>query len=99
MSYADSDHAAAIADLIAFEGRSIEIDGVKMKAIIERDTTNFEASEFGIDNREESLTASIINKGTIPSKDAPVFYRGQRFKITTIEEAGEKILNIGLTND
>ena len=99
MSYADLDHQSAVSDLIAFEGKPIEIDGNKLKAIIEREETSFEASEFGIDNREETLKATILNKGKIPSKDAPVFYLGQRFRITSIEPEGERILTINLTND
>ncbi len=99
MSYAESDQAAAISDLIAFEGKPIEIDGRKMKAIIERGGTSYDASEFGIDNRDEDLTATIINKGTIPSREAPVFYRGRKFKITGIDSQNEKILSLSLTND
>lgn len=99
MSYAESDQVAAISDLIAFEGKPIEIDGKKMKAIVERGATSYGASEFGIDNRDEELTATIINKGEIPRKDAPVFYRGKKLKITGIDAQGEKIISISLTND
>lgn len=99
MSYSDSDHVAAIADLIAFEGKPIEIDGFKMKAIIERDTITQEGSEFGLDNREETIKATILNKGTIPSHSAPVFYRGSKYRIGDIDIAGEKILTLSLTND
>jgi hypothetical protein len=99
MSYATLDHQAALADLIAFEGKMIEIDGVKMRAIIEQGDTSFEASEFGIDNRESTLTATILNRGTTPRKQAPVFYQGQKYRITAIKPDGERILSIDLTND
>ena len=99
MSYADADHVAALSDIIAFEGKLIEIDGRKMKALIERDATSREASEFGIDNREETLTATIVNTGTIPSFSAPVVYRGMNYRITGIEPEGERILTLSLTND
>lgn len=99
MNYADADHVAAISDLIEFQGEPIEIDGHKMKAIIERGTITQEASITGLDNREETLKATILNKGTIPSHSAPVVYRGRKLQIDEIEQEGDRVLTLSLRND
>lgn len=99
MSYIHDDHAAAIGDLIAFDGDLIEVDGQKMKAHIERGEITQDASEFGIDNREESLNATIVNNGSIPSFSAPVKYRGNHYRIETITPSGERVITLSLIHD
>ncbi len=99
MNYADADHVAAISDLIEFQGEPIEIDGHKMKAVIERGAITQEASVSGLDNREETIRATILNKGTIPSHSAPVLYRGRKLSIEEIEQEGDRVLTLTLTND
>lgn len=99
MSYANDDLAAAVTDLIAFDGDMIEIDGIKHRAKIDRGAGSYEASEFGLDNREQTLTAVIVNRGTIPTFKSPVKYRHQPYRITSIEPSGESVLTLTLTND
>ena len=99
MSYAGQDHAAAVSDLIEFDSDMIEIGGRKYKAHIERGQITQDASELGLDNREESLNATIVNQGSMPDFETPVRYRGKAFKITGITPEGEKIITLNLSND
>jgi hypothetical protein len=99
MSYASADHAAAVGDLLEFDSSLIEIDGRKFKAHIERGEITQDASEVGLDNREETLNATIVNNGFIPKFSAPVLYRGNAYRIQGITPEGERVLTLNLTND
>mgnify|MGYP003655358909 CR=1 FL=1 len=99
MSYAAKDHVSAIRDLIAFNGKMISIGGQNVRAIIEGIQTGMEASEFGLDNREETLTATMINRGFKAEFGTPVIYKGRNFRITEIDTDDESVLTVSLTND
>lgn len=99
MSYVADDQEAAISDLIAFTGELIEIDGQKTMAHIQRGEITQDASEVGLDNRDDSITATIINKGSIPNFSASVLYRGKPYSISSISPEGERVLSLTLTND
>jgi len=99
MSFASKDQAAAIADLIAFDGETIEIGGKKIRAHIEREATTAEASEFGLDNREKILSATIVTTSFDPQISAPALYRGERFRVSGIDPQGDRVATLTLTND
>lgn len=100
MSYSAKDQAAAVADLIAFDGETIEIGGHKYRAHIERGIQSTEASEFGLDNREEELTATIVNRGNSPIRFSdPVKFKGKPYSITEIKPEGRLVTTLTLRND
>lgn len=100
MSYAAKDQAAAVGDLIALDGEMIEIGGHKYKAHIERGPITQGASEFGLDNREEELTATILNRGSHPLKHTdPVKFKGRPYQITEIKPEGRLVTTLTLRND
>lgn len=100
MSFAGQDHAAAIADLIAIEGKLIEINGRKVKAHIIEGNTTQEASEFGLNNRDQELTAIIVNRNNDQYRiEDRAFFKGIKRKITEIEPSGDHVLTITLEND
>jgi len=99
MNYADEDQAAAIADLIAFAGTMIEIGGIKSRAYVQPGNQTQTASEFGLDNRENEITATIVNRRPAPSFFDSVLYKGQRYRITQMEPTGEKVLTLTCIND
>lgn len=100
MNYSARDQAAAVGDLIAFDGEMIEIGGHKYKAHIERGPIRAEASDLGLDNREEELTATILNRGSSPIKhDHQVIFKGKRYRITEIKPEGRLVTTLTLTND
>ena len=100
MSFAGQDHAAAIADLIAIEGKLIEINGRKFKAHIIEGIVTQQASEFGIDNRDQELTAIIVNRENLEFKSQdPAIYKGIKRRITDIDPSGDHVLTITFEND
>jgi hypothetical protein len=100
MSFAGQDHAAAIADLIAIEGKLIEINGRKVKAHIIEGNVTQEASEFGLDNRDQELTAIIVNRNNDQySIEDRAIYKGIKRKVTQIDPSGDHVLTITLEND
>jgi hypothetical protein len=100
MSFAGQDHAAAISDLIAIEGKTIEINGRKIKAHIIEGNTTQEASEFGLNNRDQELTAIIVNRGgDLYQIEDRAIYKGIRRKVTEIDPSGDHVLALTLEND
>jgi hypothetical protein len=100
MSFAGQDHAAAIADLIAIEGKLIEINGRKVKAHIIEGNVTQEASEFGLDNRDQELTAIIVNRNNDQYRiEDRAIYKGIKRRVTQIDPSGDHVLTITLEND
>ena len=99
MTFAGQDHAAAVADLIAFDGRMVNVAGTNMRAHIEREPIDQTASEFGIHNREESLLATIVRRGEPPRISEKVTIDGSCYRIASIEPAGESVLTLTLRHD
>jgi hypothetical protein len=99
MNYAEQDQVAAIGDLIAFDGEEIEVSGHKMRAHIELGTVSKEASMRGLDNREQELTATIINRGEMPNPGDELIRRKQRFRITEVSPAGNQVSVLTAVND
>ena len=98
MNFAGMDQAAAVADLIAFDGRVIEIDGRKYKAHIEPGVTEAEASVYGLDNRDRQLKATIVNRSEPPKLNSPVIVDGERYNLDRIEAAGRYVSILELSN-
>ncbi len=98
MSFAGMDQAAAVADLIAIDGRVIEIDGRKYKAHIEPGTTEAEASVYGLDNRDVQLKATIVNRSEPPKVNLPVIVDGGTYNLDRIEAAGRYVSILELSN-
>lgn len=99
MSYAAQDQASAVSDLIAFDGELIEVGGHKYRAHIERGAIGQDGSIYGLDNREESVTATLVHRGTPPAIKDDVLLRGKRYRITEINPEGELVASLSLTND
>jgi hypothetical protein len=100
MSFAGQDHAAAIADLIAIDGKLIEINGRKIKAHVIEGITSQEASEFGLNNRDQEITAIIVNRNNDQYRiEDRAIYKGIKRRITEIEPSGEHVLQLTLEND
>jgi hypothetical protein len=98
MNYAERDQVAAIGDLIAFDGELIEVNGQKMRAHIELGTVSKDASITGLDNREQEITATIINRGEINPGDKLIRDK-QRFTIREISPAGNQVSVLTAVND
>lgn len=98
MSIAEKDHVAAIKDAIAFHGKQITIDGKAYKALINAGETAFGTSDFGLDNRDEDITATLIWQGKDPDPKTPVLYRGAKKKIDSLARPSESVLELSLTN-
>jgi hypothetical protein len=100
MDYPTKDTVAAISDLIAFSGTMIQVGGVNVRAYVEKGGSSFTASEFGIDNREDDVTATIRTRGMIPpTQKHPVVIHGRRMKITEIETINDEVMTLTLSND
>lgn len=100
MSFAGKDHSAAIGDLIAIEGKMIEINGRKVMAHIVEGSTSQEASDFGLDNRDQEITAIIVNRGNEQYRiNDTGIYKGIKRRISGIEPSGDSVLSITLEND
>ena len=98
MSFSGKDQAAAVADLIAFDGRVIEIDGRKYKAHIEPGVTEAEANVYGLDNRDRQLKATIVNRSEPPKINSPVIVDGEKYNLDRIEAAGRYVSILDLSN-
>lgn len=98
MSFSGKDQAAAVADLIAFDGRVIEINGRKYKAHIEPGVTEAEASVYGLDNRDRQLKATIVNRSEPPKINSPVIVDGEKYNLDRIEAAGRYVSILDLSN-
>lgn len=98
MSVAEKDHVAAIKDAVAFHGKPITIDGKVYKALINAGETAFEASEFGLDNRDEDITATLVWQGKDPDPKTPILYRGRKKQIESLTRPSENVLELSLTN-
>jgi hypothetical protein len=99
MNYAEQDQVAAIGDLLAFDGELIEVSGQKMRAHIELGTVSKDASMHGLDNREQEITATIINRGAMPNPGDQLIRRNQRFRITEVSPAGNQVSVLTAVND
>jgi hypothetical protein len=99
MNYAELDQVSAIADLQAFDGELIEINGQKMRAHVELGSISQEASMMGLDNREQSITATIINRGTTASPGDELIRKSQRYRITEVTPAGTQVSVLTAVND
>lgn len=99
MTYTESDRTAAFRDLVALSGVTIQINGMNVRAIIEQGQTSRSASEFGLDNRDSEITATLMTTGLKPIEfDSPVVLHGRKMKINEIEPVGERIVNLTLEN-
>jgi hypothetical protein len=99
MNYASLDHVAAVADTIAFDSELISIGGHNVRAHIEIVQSSMESSEFGIDNREEILNATLIKRDFEPDFGMEVKRKGKIYRISEIDPASERIVTLTLTND
>ena len=100
ISYAAKDHSAAISDLIAIDGKVIEINGKKLTAHIIEGGNTQEASEFGLDNRDQEMTALIVNRSNDVFRiNDPAIYRGKKQRVVSTDQLGDEILSITLAND
>jgi len=98
MNWAGMDQAAAIDDLIAMDGRLIEIDGQRYMAHVEPGMTEAEASVYGLDNRDRQLKATIVNRSQPPKINSPVIVDGERYNLDRIEAAGRYVSILELSN-
>ena len=99
MNYASQDQIAAIGDLIAFDGELISVNGQNVRAHVERGGISAEASEFGLDNRDQEVTATVVTRGMpLIDFDSPVKVRGSSYRITAINPAGDYISTLTLEN-
>jgi|AntAceMinimDraft_1070359.scaffolds.fasta_scaffold15460_4 hypothetical protein len=99
MSYARNDQVSAVSDLIAMDGEVINIAGRNYRAHIEVGANTMEASEFGLHSRDETILATIINRGDPPRETESAMRGGKKYRISSINKSGEKILTLTLTND
>ena len=100
MEYADLDQRAAVSDLIAFSGKIITVGGVNVKAYVEQDSSSYSAGEFGLDNRDESIKATLTTRGLKPIDFmTPVIYKGKKYRVTQIDPSSDEVTTLSLSND
>ena len=100
MTYVEDDRIAAFRDLVALNGITMQVNGMNVRAVIEQGRVSRSASDFGIDNRDEEVTATLITTGLKPiTFDSPIVLNGRKMKITELEPTGERILTMTIENE
>lgn len=97
-TYIDADHSAALLDLIELRGELILIEGEPYTAFVQRESETQDASEYGIDEREEEITATFKAK-IKPQFSFEVTIQSRKYTITDIEPASGGIYTLTLEND
>ena len=99
MTYVEADRIAAFRDLVALSGVTMQVNGMNVRAVIEQGRISQAASDFGIDNRDQEVTATLITTGlSHVTFDSSVLLDGRKMKITELEPTGERILTMTLEN-
>lgn len=96
--YIEADHGACLLDLIDLRGEIIFIDGEPVRAFVQRESESQEASEYGIDELEQEVTATFRTK-VKPQFSFTVTIEGRNYTITDIEPANTDIYTLTLEND
>jgi hypothetical protein len=95
ITYAEKDQVSAIRDLIAFDGELIHIGGEPIRAHVVVGEISQEAEEHGLHNREEEMTATIINREGIDFNNSAL-RKGKHYRITGIDSQGEQVSTLSL---
>lgn len=96
-TYAELDRIASFRDVVALSGVLMQVGGINVKALVEQGQTSRSASEYGIDNRDEEVTATLLTTGLKPIEfETKVVLSGRKMKITDIEPIGERLVTLTL---